>query len=709
MATRKISLWLLLAVAALLVCYVALGLSASRQMSQVGDEGAHLAGGVSYWLYNDYRIEANNGNWPQRLCGLPLWLSGYHFPTVDAPAWQQQLQWDLGDQFVYRSGNDADALLFRARTMTALLGVALGLLVFLWAKRLFGPLGGLLSLTAYAFSPATLTHGFLATTDMANALGFSASVAALWMLLHRVSAVSFLACWMAMSGLFLSKFSAPAVVPMGLLLLGVRLCNRAPLPIGRGAGREIRGRLHQLAVFAGMLLLLILAVALSIWASYGFRYAMINPKLDQFDTSPPWNNVEFHSPLANRAVDIAREYRLLPEAYLYGFSHVMHASEGSNAFLNGEFRRFGWLSFYPYCFAAKTPVQFFLMLTAAVAAIWCNRSTMGVKRAANGPETARLLYELAPLLVWFSVYWAFTLANHMDAGHRYLLPTYPPLFILVGAMAWWFQPPANGSTIALDTDASAGPTILTRAMRVMVAFAVLLSIVETVWFWPDYLAYFNVVSGGPRQAYRHLVDSSLDWSQDLKRAKAWLDAHPSDTKDESRLYFSFFGAPPIEYYGIHAQQLTSYPDRWQPHIPAPLTGGTYLISATMLQAVLVPYSGRWNQSYERQYQQLRPMIDAIRAKSQAGDPSNEAAQEIPDESLRVACWAYDVLRFTRLASFLRAREPDDEIGYSILVYRLSDQDIARALDGPPVEMLEMPEADAEELRRGGARAGVAPP
>ena len=134
--------------------------------------------------------------------------------------------------------------------------------------------------------------------------------------------------------------------------------------------REIRGRARQSAVFAGVLLLLILAVALSIWASYGFRYAMINPKLDQFDTSPPWNNVEFHSPLANRAVDIAREYRLLPEAYLYGFSHVMHASEGSNAFLNGEFRRFGWLSFYPYCFAAKTPVQFFLLLAIAVAAIW---------------------------------------------------------------------------------------------------------------------------------------------------------------------------------------------------------------------------------------------------------------------------------------------------------------------------------------------------
>ena len=205
---------------------------------------------------------------------------------------------------MYGSGNDADVLLLRARTMTALLGTALGLLVFLWARRLFGPLGGILSLTVYAFSPAALTHGFLATTDMASAVGFTAAVGALWMLLHRVSALSFLACWSAMSGLFLSKFSAPAIVPMGLLMLAVRLFSGVPLTVGRGSGREIRGRARILAVFAGVLPLLVMGVALSIWASYGFRYAMINPELDQFDTSPPWKDVEFHVPLANRAVDL---------------------------------------------------------------------------------------------------------------------------------------------------------------------------------------------------------------------------------------------------------------------------------------------------------------------------------------------------------------------------------------------------------------------
>jgi len=704
--------WTPVLVVALVVSYVALGLSASREMSQVGDEGAHLAGGVSYWVYNDYRLQPNNGNWPQRLCGLPLWLSGYHFPSVDAPAWREMRQWDFGDLFVYGSGNDADALLLRARAMTALLGVALGLLVFFWSQRVFGTLGGLISLTVYVFSNATLTHGFLATTDMANALGFTAAIGALWMLFHRISVGTFLACWLAMSVLFLSKFSAPAIVPMGLVLLAVRLCNSAPLPVGR-AGREIQGRLRQLAIFAGLLPLLVAGVALSIWASYGFRYEMMNPALNQENASPPWHEVEFHVPVVNRAVDLAREYHLLPEAYLYGFSHVMHFSEGCNAFFNGEFRRFGWLGFYPYCFVAKTPVEFFLLLAAATAALWVY-GRKPTYNAQNEPQNLGLLYNLAPWLVLFFVYWAFILANRMDAGHRYLLPTYPPLFIVVGAVAWWFQPPSHGPTATPEGVARGSANILSRAMRAIVAGALLLSIVETIWCWPDYLAYFNFPSGGPRQAYRHLVDSSLDWRQDLKRVKAWLDTHPDDTQDESRLYFSFFGGPPVEYYGIRAQYLTSYPFRWQPHVPAPLTGGTYLVSATMLQAVLLPYSGRWNQSYEQQYQQLRQLMDAYRARVQAGDPTGKPLAEVPiagmtEQQWNLACWAYDTLRFSRLASFLRAREPDEQIGYSILVYRLSDKDIAHALDGPPTELLAMPEAQAEEVRRAGTLPEGQPP
>jgi hypothetical protein len=47
---------------------------------------------------------------------------------------------------------------------------------------------------------------------------------------------------------------------------------------------------------------------------------------------------------------------------------------------------------------------------------------------------------------------------------------------------------------------------------------------------------------------------------------------------------------------------------------------------------------------------------------------------------------YEMCRFARLTAYLRQREPDDNVNYSILVYRLTEADLARALDGPPPEL-----------------------
>ena len=43
---------------------------------------------------------------------------------------------------------------------------------------------------------------------------------------------------------------------------------------------------------------------------------------------------------------------------------------------------------------------------------------------------------------------------------------------------------------------------------------------------------------------------------------------------------------------------------------------------------------------------------------------------------------FDQLRMGRLAAFLRRRQPDAMIGYSILIYRLSDAEVVQALSGP---------------------------
>ncbi len=57
--------------------------------------------------------------------------------------------------------------------------------------------------------------------------------------------------------------------------------------------------------------------------------------------------------------------------------------------------------------------------------------------------------------------------------------------------------------------------------RVAVCLAVLWSVWNIWWICPHQLAYFNELSGGPGQGYRHLVHSNLDWGQDLLLVRKW--------------------------------------------------------------------------------------------------------------------------------------------------------------------------------------------
>src|SRR5258708_25458314 len=156
----------LLPVVAAVVTYFAMAVHGTTHKSATFDEFPHVTAGYSYWAYNDYRLQPENGNWPQRLVGLPLVLSGNRFPSLEQDAWRKSDMWALSEQFFFGGANDADGMLRRARMMVALAGALLGILVFFWSRQLFGTVGGWVSLVVFAFSPTMLAHGALATSDL---------------------------------------------------------------------------------------------------------------------------------------------------------------------------------------------------------------------------------------------------------------------------------------------------------------------------------------------------------------------------------------------------------------------------------------------------------------------------------------------------------------------------------------------------------------
>jgi hypothetical protein len=693
-----------LPVVVLLVLHVALGLSAASRKSITFDETAHLGGGFSYWVKNDYRLHPENGNWSQRWATIPIWWRETF--TFEGPFWRNGSVWPVAKSLLFGPGRDANAMVGRGRAMMAVGSAVLGLLVYVWSRQLFGTYGGLISLTLYAFSPTMLANGFLATSDLFAALFFTAAMAALWALLQRVTALTLLAACVTMAGLLLSKFSGILIAPIGLLLLAVRLLNPEPVQIKLGRTWEVPGRLKQGSLFAAIMLAEILAVAAIIWASYGCRFsAFASGAQEVARFEPPWERLhEKLSPAVNSVVQFGLDHHLLPEGYLYGLSHTLVHAQFRGGFLNGEFGLKGWTSFFPYCLAWKTPLTLFLELLLGGWACWMFRT----EPPGNVPSATRRhwgrLYALTPLLVLFVVYWGVALSSNLNIGHRHLLPTYPPMFILAGAAAIWFRSPrvcqgvarGTGKQVAEVTSAATPRPRTLATLRCTVVCTLALAAIEALWCWPHYLAYFNILAGGPRNGYRLLVDSSLDWGQDLKELKRWLDRHPDDARDPTRVYLSYFGNSSSAYYGIGAQELPCYFPRWMPHIPRPLTGGMYCISATMLQAVyLAPYNGRWNQEYEARYQELRQLVLTYQQGSADPDVRARLHESAAQLEMQKTFRMYELLRFGRLCSCLRQRDPDAQPGYGMLIYRLTDADIAQALEGDPCELLPAPETETD--------------
>jgi hypothetical protein len=67
---------------------------------------------------------------------------------------------------------------------------------------------------------------------------------------------------------------------------------------------------------------------------------------------------------------------------------------------------------------------------------------------------------------------------------------------------------------------------------------------------PHQLAYFNEFVGGPNQGYRYLSDSNIDWGQDLKGLKAYMEQEKLPI-----IYLSYFGTAPPSAYGIRYQSV----------------------------------------------------------------------------------------------------------------------------------------------------------
>ncbi len=632
-----------------------LAVTAVNTKSPTFDEPQHLAAGFSYWVRNDFRLDPENGNLPARWASLPLLFSHTKFVSPDDPNWQHADDGGTAHQLFYELGNDPNRMIAQARLIMSIFGAALCLLVYRIGREFFGVIGGLIAETLIAFDPNFIAHSALVTSDIPAAFFFTATIWSCWQLFQRISPAKLALAALSLSGLFLTKFSAPIVLPVLAMTSILQVFSQTEIAISFGefqtAVTETR---KKFCGIAGLWLVLGATVVFAIWLSFSFRYSALT---DNGPARKVWNNcwsviLSDNTPI-QRAVDFARAHHLLPEAYLCGFAYTQKSTEARPAFLDNRWSLVGFASFFPRAFLYKTPLPLLCLIALVICLAVAKRERWTLQKLLN------------PFAIFALIYAAFAIGISLNIGHRHILPIYLALFIGCGAAACLL--PKNSP----------------RSYAGAVALLLLWQIGESFAVRPSYLAYFNQIAGGPRNGYQHLVDSSLDWGQDLSGLKSWLDLHSSAT--EKPLYLAYFGTADPKLEGIDAKTLPEDYSAGNMTF-APLRGGIYCISATTLQSVYAIEPGHWSVAYEQKYQTA--LNEIRRDRSTALDPTARVSliangsAPISDKKIHV----FERLQFERLCAYLRHRAPNAQVGYSIFVFDLTDADVDRALYGAPAEL-----------------------
>lgn len=517
--------------------FYGLALSNLSQLSPTFDEQGFITRGLGYLRGENQHMRV----------GHPLGLNALNsaflvtdetvqLPTND-PSWQLPNFHRPSELFLWEIGNDVEHVMFLARLPTVWLGVLLVALVGRWARELTKSRSmTLLAMVLAAFDPNLLANGRLATTDFG--LTFFAFLAGflLWRFMKRPSWSRAVWAGIGFGLLQNTKFTAGLFVPLFALVLLLFLIHWFRKPSSKPRLFNWHSPLVMLLVAYP------LAAFLTLWAAYGFQIGTLP---DSLPTLPQ---------LAGLTVPLSHHLEQLLD--IGG-----RLQKSTPAFLAGHYSDSGWWVYFPIAFLLKTPLPTLILLLGA---------GLGLLRLAWRRQLTGRWLTLAALLIPPIGYFGFALTTDINLGYRHLLPVLPFFFVFIAVTLFWLGQ----------------QTAVWRRYQtsVLLGLAGWLA-VGALWLSPHYLAFFNGFAGGPDGGWRYLVDSNLDWGQDLGRLKGWMDEN-----GVAQVWLSYFGEGRPSYYNINFIGLDSFPPRlmnpqarpFYPYDPAP---GIYAISATTLQGV----------------------------------------------------------------------------------------------------------------------------
>jgi 4-amino-4-deoxy-L-arabinose transferase-like glycosyltransferase len=509
---------------AMLLLMFGLGLGSMMGNSAIVDEVAHIPAGYSYLHYGDYRLNPEHPPLMKDLAALPLQFMNLKFPDNE-PAWTTDVngQWESGWNFIYHIGNNADAILFWARLPILLIAIIFGGFLYWFVRKRWGIGVGLLALFFYTLSPNLLAHSTLVTTDLGASVFMFLAIVAFARFADKPTRGNVFLLSLALFGAQVAKFSAILLFPfLGLVTLMLVWLGKNP-----------KSAWLRLKTYTGGF---IGASALSvIWVWIFYTPHVWNMPLEAQDKLIRGSLYGDPSHLMINILTGFNHWPLMKPLvqYMLGLAMVFGRVAGGNVtYFNGQVSNGSFKLYFPEMFAVKTQVALLiLMLVALVFVLWRRRSRRPFRGFERFRESVRNHVLEWSLGGFATFYFVVSVAGNLNLGVRHILPVYIPLFVLVAiatvrALRW-----------AATTNWRPVAGIVFAGLLVWYGGS-------TVANHPNYLSYFNELIGGPDNAYKYFTDSGVDWGQDLKRLKTYVDKHP----EINHVAVDYFGGGVPAYY-----------------------------------------------------------------------------------------------------------------------------------------------------------------
>ena len=483
--------------------------------SPTWQEPAQLAAGLSWWSFGRSDTVRVSGPLLPSVAALPVLPFG---PVVDCDHFDRppegRDEHARAARLVTDNSHRARQYFLLARLACLPLSLLGAYCCWHLANRLFGAPSALMALTLWCFCPYVVGHAAVNTTDAhAAAIGLTAT-ACYWCWLRSPDWLRAVVAGISLGFAVLSKLTLLLLCPLlPACWVVYRLSERK--------GTSPRAWLRQGGILAAVLLISVHVIncgyllegTFTPLGEFRFQTTTLSGCPRIADVPPEGGNRFAGTWLGRMPV---------PADMVQGIDTQRYDFErGMRSYLGGEWADRGWWYYYLYALAIKVPLGTWCLVGLALGVTLFGRGYSAAWR----DEMVVLAPGLA-ILIFVSSQTGFSVHS------RYVIPALPFFFVWASKVGRVFEMrPVTGKR---------------QVLAAAVVMALAWSVASSLWVYPHSLSYFNELVGGPKHGGEHLLDSNIDWGQDLFYLKDWLEDHPEVKLDG----LACFGSYPVTLVGI---------------------------------------------------------------------------------------------------------------------------------------------------------------